>query len=128
MCFEGIVISTTSILLKGESSNILNFTWGSYNLQLPPFLNCIAAASPFLFSFHLTWPKISFLPCPYCKPLVLPCACKHARQMGMQICWPSQVKREEEEGRGSYKFLQFLTLSPKAQMHGVTFHFSQNKR
>ena len=31
-------------------------------------------------------------------------------------------KREEEGGRGLYKFLQFLTLPPKAQMHGVTFY------
>ena len=41
-------------------------------------------------------------------------------------CFVSQVKREEEGGRGSYKFLQFLTLPPKAQMSGVTFHFNIN--
>ena len=33
------------------------------------------------------------------------------------------MKREEVGGRGSYKFLQFLTFLPKAQMIGVTFHF-----
>ena len=56
----------------------------------------------------------------YCKPSALPRAFKHARQMGM-LCQPSQVKREEEGGRGSYKFLQFLTLPPKTSVSGVTF-------
>ena len=38
-------------------------------------------------------------------------------------------KREEEGGRGSYEFLQFLTLSPppKAQMSAETFHCITNK-
>ena len=34
----------------------------------------------------------------------------------------SGEKREEEVGRELYKILQFLKLSPKAQMSGVTFH------
>ena len=29
---------------------------------------------------------------------------------------------QEEGGRGSYKFIQFLTLPPAVQMNGVTFH------
>ena len=32
-------------------------------------------------------------------------------------------EKRVRRGRGSYKFLQYLTLPTKAQMSGVTFHF-----
>ena len=70
-------------------------------------------------------PSLDNKACPCCKPSASPHACKHVRKMG-RLCQPSQVKREEEGGRGSYKVLQFLTLPPKAQMSGVTFHLDLN--
>ena len=47
---------------------------------------------------------------------------RFSSKMGM-LCWPSLVKREEEGGRGSNKFLKFLTLPPKAKMSGMTFNW-----
>ena len=34
------------------------------------------------------------------------------------------MNKEEEGGRRSNKFLQFLTFPPKAQMSGATFHYN----
>ena len=54
--------------------------------------------------------NVPLLPCPYCKPLALPVACKHARQMGM-LYWPSQVKTEGK-GEGEPLLSTYNILRP----------------
>ena len=57
-------------------------------------------------------PSLANKACPCCIALIASPQLRlvPASMQGLQACLPSQVKREEEGGRGSYTFLQFLTL------------------
>ena len=79
MCFEGIVIFHTLYYTNFRKS------W----LPLPPLFT----------------PSLANNACSCClalnsKPSALPCACKHAGEMGM-LCLPSLLKSEGEGGGGA---------------------------
>ena len=104
------------MLVKRESSNILNFTSGSCNSQPPPLLNL-----PML--------NFSLLPALGCAT-----CCQTSNQTGKLNQIGCKIKKERQKkawkGEGSHKSPQCATIYfclPKLRRRGVTFQTNLHK-
>ena len=103
---------------------ILNFNiavWAQHWISTLPFLLnvekiCQHCSDRF---FFVLWGSCN-MPCLIASPQL---RLVPASVQGKWACFVSQVRWKERGGRGKRE-LQFLTLPQKAQMSGITFHYS----